>query len=73
MKYKVVKDEDMDNPCKACCFFDYGYACNEKAKEAGLPNCWTKDVHFELEDEITTKDLTDIDTANDEKTIPHNL
>jgi len=68
MKYRVVKDNGVWG-CPDCCL-PHGSDCDEFIKENNLPNCTTEDCHFEeIEDTITTKDLQDIDEANDEKDI----
>jgi hypothetical protein len=68
-KYKVVKDEGYPFPCLDC-VFELAHDCQRLVKENNLPNCYNNLCHFEEIEEgtITTKDLTDIDKANDEKT-----
>ena len=66
MKYKVVKDNNNDNPCIMCAF-ESALNCWNYERENNLPNCYINQCHFELADEITTTDLRQKDNADDEK------
>ena len=67
MKYKVVVDNGNLFGCNYCCFKDDKEGCAVIGNKHKLVNCIQRDCHFELADEITTKDLLDIDKSMEEK------